>query len=259
MKPNKLRRMILALSLVICYSARVYAVDNELSANQTGTGSNILFSSQEGGTGNEAIIFGLANGGNNVANITQHHDANSLIINQQALGNFASGNMLTIEQSIDNKIVLNQMASNVGGINTASIIQDFNSPNVGDNLVKLDQTAALFNIVTITQYGGNNILAGVLQDGTIDVSSNAVQTSLTSNNQLILMQTGGYNEVGLYQVGEGANLATINQSGGGNSLGVYQTNSGGTNVLTASQTGNANRAIVQQISHIGTNTVIVNQ
>src|SRR5690606_32082431 len=145
------------------------------------------------------------------------------------------------------------------GINTASIIQDFNSPNVGDNLVKLDQTAALFNIVTITQYGGNNILAGVLQDGTIDVSSNAVQTSLTSNNQLILMQTGGYNEVGLYQVGEGANLATINQSGGGNSLGVYQTNSGGTNVLTASQTGNANRAIVQQISHIGTNTVIVNQ
>src|SRR5690606_32077553 len=171
------------------------AVDNELSANQTGTGSNILFSSQEGGTGNEAIIFGLANGGNNVANITQHHDANSLIINQQALGNFASGNLLTIEQSIDNKIVLNQMASNVGGINTASIIQDFNSPNVGDNLVKLDQTAALFNIVTITQYGGNNILAGVLQDGTIDVSSNAVQTSLTSNNQLILMQTGGYNEV----------------------------------------------------------------
>jgi hypothetical protein len=200
--------------------------------------------------GSPATQIAYAKGASNYLDLVQRGGYNEVGLYQES----DTGNNAYIEQRHgDNKLVTYQYTSDLG--NMLDVHQS------GDDIALICQTASQGNSATIIQ-NDNNKLVGADPDpydpysAIINENKSAQQHSLDSYNTLLCNQSGGGNEVGLYQSASGFNYADIDQLNGGNSLAVYQTTTAGYNSLTADMSG-GNIATVRQESTTGNNIATV--
>lgn len=181
--------------------------------------------------------------GDNTADVTQNIDGfNELDVLQNGKKNSATVNQtdfFAASQYGYNNAGIDQ----IGRGNIISVTQDppndntlYTYQNGEYNFAELNQIASTSNTAYIIQDDGFNQLYGAAYCGQLDPYNPATQISSNGSNSFILIQTGIFNIVGLYQKAFGNNTADINQVGDFNTFSAYQHSTSGYNQLTVFQT-----------------------
>jgi hypothetical protein len=227
--------------LVGATAAGLLDVDSSKAVQKSDYRGNTLNINQIGGNGNKIGLYQSAKFENNMgttsAEIAQNGYENELVAYQTTSA--GATYVFTATKQIGNHNIARFVQTAGGGHQKATVIQD----------------------------GSYNLLVGASADGSIDSSGAAMQTTGSAwggnSNELIVTQSGSFNEVGLhqstspYKVDGLSNYASISQIAGNNKLGAYQDTTSGSNWLSVTQNGNDTATVVQTGS--GNNTATVNQ
>jgi len=220
--------------------------NNQIDIDQVAGTINLVDVFQEG-SGNDVDVIQEA-GTFNDAEVYQEGNDNRARIDQDA----RTYNLLYYvgQSGDDNNLILNQVA---GTFNEVDVLQRGNK-----NEVDVSQTAATSNWLHVDQLGNDNLLVGASALGAINLLGEATQISVNSHNELSVLQSGNFNEVGLHQEARFFNDVCIKQLGGGNSLVAWQKALHGSNELTIKQRGDM-RAVVIQDATSGNNVASITQ
>lgn len=189
----------------------------------------------------------------NTASVSQLSDGNTVGSITQVTrfgGAYASGNSLTVTQGVDttgasdNNTINRINQDRVGGDNgSTATVSMTGADNLIDNINQATLGAGPGNTMTVSISGndnGNGALSGFAAASGATTSSLIQGTRYYNgnshgDNMLDLDISGGSNEFGVTQLGNGNRVGTLSISGNTNQMGVYQ--QGNANVLSLSNIG----------------------
>lgn len=205
---------IIITMLAFAMMLGVYAADNSIYIDQSGSGATINVT--QDGYGNVVRGTGL---GDSTTSAILYGDNNQITVNQIGISNTLKIGVNTTTGGGSANPTVNYSVTG----NNATAVIDSNSSGQGtseSNNISVTQNGNTANLI-VTVLGSNNLLSATTAGG--------------ANNSIVSVINGNNNTQNISMVGGGDNSATLSQSSNGNSIGIDA--SGASNLFNVMQAG----------------------